>query len=88
MNDQPDDHVTHLPPPKRRPPHIFDAARTTPKDPARGRLEQTERTCVVCGVVKITVMQPGGGAWREWRAAGSDRQFRDVPLPSCTIVPS
>lgn len=30
---------------------------------------QTERTCSICGVVKVTVHTDSGGARREWRMA-------------------
>lgn len=56
------------------------------QDPERGRPHpQTERTCSVCSVVKITVHGPNGGAWREWRLPNCVDQFSDaLGAPPCT----
>jgi hypothetical protein len=35
---------------------------------------QTERTCAICGAVKVTVHGEDGFAWRAWRAKGSSEQ--------------
>lgn len=86
MNDFADG-VAYLPPPKQRPPHLFGPPVTVEPDPARGRHQQTERTCAVCGTVKVTVHHPDGRAWREWRVRGADRQFEDERTPLCAVAP-
>jgi hypothetical protein len=42
----------------------------TLETPHGHRIDQTERTCLTCGLVKITVHPPHGYAWREWRMPG------------------
>jgi hypothetical protein len=74
--------VTRLPPP----PHDFGAARSVPANPALGRHQQTERTCMKCPLVKITVHPPQGGGWREWRWGDAPSQFIDVVTPACVPV--
>lgn len=45
--------------------------------------EQTERTCVHCSLVKITVHPPRGYPWREWRHPQSAAQFPAEHTPPC-----
>lgn len=67
MSDVPENLVVHLPPPTRRPPHVFGEPRPVPANHVLGRHQQTERTCSICKVVKVTVHSPDGRGWREWR---------------------
>ncbi|EJN14730.1 hypothetical protein PMI42_01703 [Bradyrhizobium sp. YR681] len=62
--------------------HVFgDPVSVTPSLEL-DRHQQTERTCSVCGAVKVTVHAPDGSAWREWRASTSAAQRRfDDDLP-------
>jgi hypothetical protein len=42
--------------------------------------EQTERTCVLCEMVKVTVHPPQGMPWREWRPKdGPQIQLEHTP---------
>ena len=45
--------------------------------------EQSERECQFCGLIRITVHPPQGFPWREWRKAGSDKQFPSDHTPPC-----
>ena len=76
-----------LPPPKRLPPspHHWGAGVSMPADAATGRFQQREWKCQRCMLVKITVMQPGCEARREWRHADG-QQFIDVVEPDCVPV--
>lgn len=50
--------------------HVFDPQeKWVPAHRTPTRLNQTERTCTLCGVVKVTVHEEGGAARREWRAS-------------------
>jgi len=82
----PEGYVVHLPAPKNKPHHLFGAAVTVAPDPSRGRHQQTERVCAVCGTVKVTVHHADGRAWREWRVPGAERQFEDDRTPACTVA--
>ncbi len=44
---------------------------------------QTERTCVNCGAVKITVHGLNGFSWREWRAGEGKEQMGE--MVGCTV---
>lgn len=72
----PDGYVVHLPPPLRqvRLPHQFGDPVSVPGTITLSRHPQTERTCTVCGAVKVTVHGHDGIAWREWRKSASDEQ--------------
>ena len=71
---------------ERRAPHIFgDETQVTPSPSPRGK-SQIERTCAVCGVVKITVFGEGHNAWREWRLKDVEAQFADDRTPACSEV--
>ena len=50
------------------------------------RHPQIERTCLLCGVVKITVLPREGGGWREWRLPGELKQSEGVRAPACEVV--
>ena len=73
----PDGYIAHLPPLK----HRFDGYISVPADQSKSGYAQTERTCVLCEAVKITV-HDGAEHWREWRLAGSDIQ-REMADPVC-----
>ena len=72
----PDGYVIHLPKPKRRSPHIFGDAVSVPAHKTLTRHQQTERTCLICGAVKVTV-HGENFAWREWRKRGEAGQGID-----------
>lgn len=65
-----------------RSPHRFGDPVSVPANPALGRHPQTERTCTLCGVVKVTVHGADGKHWREWRSGASAAQIEtDMPFP-------
>lgn len=66
-------------------PHKFEGDICVPQDPLIGRDEQHERTCALCGLVKITVFCQDGSVRREWRLKGSEYQFTG-PAPECAEV--
>jgi hypothetical protein len=71
----PEGYVVHLPPFKHpRAPHAFGWPVSVPADPDAGHHAQTERTCVICGAVKVTVHGPDDKHWREWRRAADAEQ--------------
>jgi hypothetical protein len=70
-----------------RPKHVFDAYKNEPADPARDRLPQAERTCKVCGLVKITAFPDKGDAFRMWRIPGVEQQFVCERTPDCVPAP-
>jgi hypothetical protein len=78
MNDLPDGYIAHLPPLK----HRFGDALNVPPSYELDRHQQTERTCAVCGAVKVTVHSPDGRHWREWRVSASAAQ-RETDTPPC-----
>lgn len=43
----------------------------------------TERTCKVCGLVKVTVHPPHGLPWREWRDPKGGPQMQLSFTPPC-----
>ena len=45
--------------------------------------EQTDRTCVRCGLVKVTMHPPHGLPWRAWRHPKSTVQFPAEHTPPC-----
>lgn len=63
--------------------HVFGAPVSVAPSLELERHQQTERTCSLCGVVKVTVHAPDGRAWREWRASASAAQLLCDDLP-CT----
>lgn len=50
-----------------------DDERRIPHSEAVDGNGRTERRCVRCGMVKITVHPPQGLPWREWRTAAGER---------------
>ncbi len=62
--------------------HVFGEPASVPPSLELARHQQTERTCALCGAVKVTVHAPDGSAWREWRVSSSSAQLRlDDDLP-------
>lgn len=62
--------------------HVFGEPVGVPPSLELDRHQQTERTCSVCGAVKVTVHAPDGSAWREWRQSASSAQLKfsdDLP---------
>lgn len=62
--------------------HVFGEPVSVPPSYELSRYQQTERTCSLCGAVKVTVHGPDGAAWREWRVSSSAAQLRlndDLP---------
>lgn len=47
---------------------------------------RTERDCVLCGIVKVTVHAPNGFAWREWKHPKSDIYFQADHTPPCNAL--
>ena len=84
------DNVASLPvkpcAPQPPPQHQFGEAVSVPKNRSLDRHPQTERTCKVCGAVKVTVHAPGGRAWREWRTSASSAQIETDFAPPCRPV--
>ena len=71
-----------------RPKHVFADYRDVPADPARDRLPQRERTCKICGLVKITAFPDKGDAFRLWRIPGMAEQFMCERAPDCVVAPA
>jgi hypothetical protein len=62
--------------------HRFGQPVSVAASSALDRPPQTERTCSLCGAVKVTVHGPGGKHWREWRRGASTAQIEtDEALP-------
>jgi hypothetical protein len=80
-----DSDVRNFPTPARMlgKPHQFGPPVSVPASLELERHPQTERTCLACGAVKVTVHAPDGQAWREWRASSSAAQHRLVDDLPC-----
>lgn len=63
--------------------HCFADYINVPADPARDRLPQAERTCKLCGAVKITAFPDVGDPFRMWRIPGVEQQFVCDRDPDC-----
>lgn len=61
------------------PRHVFDDPVSAPADRILERHPQTERTCKLCGAVKITAHPPDGGGFRLWRRANGWLQTGEDP---------
>jgi hypothetical protein len=64
--------------------HDFGEPVSVGIDDVPDRVSQTERTCALCRIVKITVHPRDGGGWREWRFADSPLQFELTYTPPCS----
>ena len=68
-------------------PHLWDRdLKSVPANPALGREQQTERSCLKCKLVKITVHPRQGPAYRLWRRGDALSQFADDVTPECASV--
>lgn len=47
---------------------------------------QTERVCMICRIVKVTVHGSNGLHWREWRLPGSAKQIVRLQAPRCEVI--
>jgi hypothetical protein len=47
---------------------------------------RNERTCVKCGIVRITVMPPHGLPWHEWRVKDGGTYVGEA-TPPCLALP-
>jgi hypothetical protein len=74
----PEGYVFHLPHGKPSP-HVYGDATTIPPSQSISTFEQREWTCKTCGVVRITVIQPDGRAYRKWRLPENDVQMAWMP---------
>ena len=61
-------------PPAPAPRHVFGEPVSVAPSLELERHQQTERTCSVCGAVKVTLHASDGRAWREWRVSASSAQ--------------
>lgn len=72
--------VTQLSDRDRRPPNHRWGPRMLVNDGTVHGCEQSERTCLRCGLVRVTVHPPQGLPWREWRPEGGPQmQFTNTP---------
>jgi hypothetical protein len=69
-----------------RPKHQFGDPKSIGALASPSRFPQTERTCFLCKVIKVTVHGRGGNAWREWRMPGESVQLCDDFRPECVPV--
>lgn len=73
---------------ERRNAHMFGEDISVPCRSPHGKA-QKDRTCAVCGTVMVTVFgRTGVPAWREWRLAGSEKQFEGAAPPCLSTVQS
>lgn len=71
-----------------KPKHVFEQQKSVAADPARDRLPQVERTCKLCGLVKITAFPQAGDPFRLWRVPGLEQQFACERMPDCVAAPA
>jgi hypothetical protein len=45
---------------------------------------RTERVCIHCGLIRITMHPPGGFPWRAWRHPKSKTDFECQNTPPCS----
>lgn len=69
-----------------RPKHQFPLPVTLPADGTPSHCSQSERTCHLCRIVKVTVHPKTGDAWRAWRRPGEAGQLSDDFRPECMPV--
>lgn len=63
--------------------HPWGEPKAIAADASLGRNGQTERVCVHCRLVRITVHSPDRRHWREWRHPNSAVQFPAQATPPC-----
>lgn len=69
------------PPPEAAPRHRWGHSRNVFNEHTGN--DQTQRICVLCGLVKITVHPPRGYPWREWRDPRGGGQLQFSGTPAC-----
>ena len=83
----PDSEVLSLPPPKRPPApvrHQLGGPVYVAPDQSESGLEQHERTCSVCGAIKITILDRAADIYRRaWRASADVAQVETFVAPAC-----
>lgn len=47
--------------------------------------ERTLKSCIHCGIIKVTVHNGDGHAWREWRTKGGDIYAGELTPPCLPI---
>lgn len=64
--------------------HKWGAPIRFPAEESPRNCEQTERTCLRCRIVKITVHPPHGPVWTEWRTGDAGQyQMQLSATPPC-----
>jgi cytochrome c5 len=81
MNTIPEGYVLHMPALK----HTFESPVWVPAARSASGYPQTERTCKVCGAVKVT-LHPKGGGGRAWRRSADAVQVETFDAPACVPV--
>jgi hypothetical protein len=78
------DNVTPLPTVELSPPprHSWGKPGYVASDTPSG-CPQTERVCLHCRIVRVTVHSPDNRHWREWRHPASAVQFTCDHTPPC-----
>jgi cytochrome c5 len=71
----PPGYIVHMPQALPRQHLLGEAKKVLPHLSVTGH-EQHEKTCAICGAVRVTIVPKQGDSWREWREAGSDKQSR------------
>lgn len=69
-----------------KPKHQFGTDTFVPAAQTSTRLPQSERTCHLCRLVKVTVHGCDGLAWREWRRPHETAQLADQVRPECVPI--
>ena len=82
-----DSEVVALPRPTRPAPiipHRLGSPRYVAPDQSESGLEQHERTCSVCGAIKITILDRAADIYRRaWRASADVAQVETFVAPAC-----
>ncbi len=71
----PDGYVVHMPRTAAQP-HLLGEAVTVSAHQSISGYEQHEKTCAICGAVRVLVIPTNGDAWREWREKDAVTQSR------------
>jgi hypothetical protein len=75
----PEGYVAHLPPLK----HRFDNHVWIPAAKSASGFSQTERSCVLCGAIKVTIHGPGDNHRRAWRKSTEAEQIETFTALPC-----
>lgn len=81
----PDGCVLHLP--AKAVPHKFGDPVSVPADKSPSGHQQTERSCTLCGAVKVTVHGLGDNQYRAWRKSANAEQIETFAAPLCEPQP-